>query len=155
MTSQTATPDRPTALPPDTPDDVLAGVAETFLDAMLSSADVSVIGVSSWWDRATSALETGCAVGDGVRAVTARVAKKLQVGVLSRETAAVVDRVAVQLTDPAVFARWRYLAARDAVYVAAMVRLRRDERSAQYKARSTKQAKPAAPPTDDTLLPAF
>ena len=137
----------------DIPDDALADLAVDFLDAMLSSADVSVIGVTHWWDRAKSALETGCAVGDGIRAVTARVAKKLQIETLSRDTSEQIAVIAGALTDRALFERWRYLAARDAVYVTAMVRLRRDERRAARPAPTSPKAASPKPAAD--TLPAF
>lgn len=145
----------PTGSPAPT-DDQLIDHATDFLDAMLRSADVSVIGVSRWWDRAKTALETGCFAGSNLREVTTRVAKKLQIETLQLETAETVERLAVALRDPDVFARWRRLAARDAVFVAAMVRLRRDDRKtarAAAKAADKSADKPkASTPVDAPMF---
>lgn len=130
-------------------DDVLADIAAVFLDAVLSSADVSVIGVASWWDRARTALETGCAVGDGVRQVAARVAKKLQVATFTGPSSRTVTTVAGLLTDPGDFARWRHVAARDAIYVTAVVRLMRDGR--RDKTKPTKPTPTPSPALVDTI----
>lgn len=134
-------------------DDQLIDHAVAFLDAMLRSADVSVIGVTRWWDRAKSALETGCFAGSNVREVTTRVAKKLQIETLQLETAETVDRLAGTLRDPDVFARWRRLAARDAVFVAAMVRIRREDRKAERAAgrAATKAAEKVQPTTSTSV----
>lgn len=142
MTTSTAAPDQ---APPDlSTDDHLVDVAVDLLDAVLASADVEVIGVSNWWDRATSALKTGAATGTDVRSVVTRMAGKLQVETLSEPSARAVRATAALLADPVVFRRWAQLADRDAVYIAAMVRLRRADR------RAAKQAAKAKPATDQT-----
>lgn len=145
MPSQTATPAEPLA--PDVPDDILARTAEDFLDALLSAASVDVIGVSNWWDRATSALTAAAARAATVRDMVTVTTDKLQVGTLPEATMREVVRIEGLLAAPAVFARWRRIAERDAVYVAGMVRLRRADKRETRKAK----AKPAA--TAASLLP--
>jgi hypothetical protein len=141
MTLPTDSPDAGTVV---VTDDQLIDYAVDFLDAMLRSADVAVIGVNRWWDRAKTALETGCYAGSNVREVTTRVARKLQIDTLQIETAEQIDRLAQALRDPDLFARWRRLAARDAVFVAAMVRLRRDDRKTARAAAKPATAAPKA-----------
>ena len=121
-------------------DGALADLAVDLLDAILSAADVDTIGVSNWWDRATNALLTGAATGTCVREVVTRMAGKLQItSAFPERVTATIVRVGDALADPEVFGRWRRIAERDAVYIAALVRLRRSERR-------EKKQKPAAKP---------
>lgn len=145
MPSPTVSPDR---LAPDVTDDDLAVVAEDFLDALLSAASVDVIGVANWWPRATSALTAAAARATCVREMVTVAAGKLQVDTLPEPPARAVARVEAMLADPVVFDRWRRIAERDAVYVAAMVRLRRAD---------ARQSKPSrtAKPTAVTEEPMF
>lgn len=144
MTSPTAT--RPDRLPPNVPDDVLAVVAEDMLDAMLGAADVATIGVAHWWPRATTALTAAAARATSIRDMVTVMSGKLQVATLPEHTGRTVAGIEAALADPVTFARWRRIAERDAVYIAAMVRLRRADKRAD-KATKTSAA-PAA--TDDT-----
>lgn len=142
MTSLTASP--PDRLALDVPDDTLAELAEDFLDAMLGAASVDVIGVSSWWPRATSALTAASARATSVRDVVTVMTGKLQIETIPESTARQVARAEALLADPVVFARWRRIAERDAVYVAGMVRLRRvDKRDAR---KAQRQDKPTTQP---------
>lgn len=132
-----------TAYAPDVDDDQLAAEAEVLVDAMRRAADVAVIGVASWWPRLTSALVTAAESAECPRAVVAEMARKLQVEVLSPEAGQVAADFAVRLSDPGVFARWAALAARDAVFHVAMVRVRTLEaRERAQEARAAKSAKP-------------
>jgi hypothetical protein len=142
--------------PPVLTDDDLAVLAEDLLDAILRDADTDTIGVSNWWPRATSALTAGASRGDCVRTVATCMAAKLQITTAFRvDVAAEVDRIAKTLRDQAVFARWRGIAERDAVFIAGMVRLRRQDRTEQRKAAARKPAaaKPTAPQANTLMLP--
>jgi hypothetical protein len=99
--------------------------AERFLDALLSSANVDRIGVTRWWDRAKTALETGAATSTSWRQCVAKAARKLQIDMLNEQASATVVELSTQLDDPAVFARFRTLCTRDALTIAAHVRDRR------------------------------
>lgn len=133
-------------------DDQLADLAVDLLDAMLSAADVATIGVADWWDRATHALRTGAAAGTCVRTVVTRMADKLQVETLPERAAVEVARIGPLLADPATFARWRRLTERDAVYVAAMCRLRRADRTETRKAAKTMPAAGRAPISEEPMF---
>lgn len=141
---------------PDLSDDGLQAMAERFVDALLSSADVDVIGAVHWWDRAKTALQTGAASSTSWAQCVSTAARKLQIETLSAESSAAVADLGRVLAVPIVFQRWARLAARDALYTVAIVRNQREERKAARKA--AKQAPvpaavPAGPPTLD--LPNF
>lgn len=119
MTSQTIT------------DDTLAGVAETYLNALLDSADVDTIGVSNWWPRATTALQAAAASSSNLREMTSTATRKLQVETLSKTSAEKVKTVATTVEDPDVFRRFARIVERDALFIAAMVRLTRTEKRAK------------------------
>ena len=103
--------------------------AVRFQSAMLDSADVDLIGTSNWWDRAQTALETGAATGTRFSEVVSATARKLQITwALSRETAEEVTRLTEELSDPQVFAEWRELCQRDAVYITGITRIYRKQR---------------------------
>lgn len=103
--------------------------AVRFQSAMLDSANLDVIGLAAWWDRAQTALETGAATGTRFSEVVSATARKLQITwALSRETAEEVTRLTEELSDPAAFAEWRELCQRYAVYVTALTRIHRQAR---------------------------
>lgn len=124
-TSPTTQPSAPTADPM-----ALDDLAVRFLDTMLTSADVDTIGRMYWWDRARTALETAAATGTRFSEVVSACARKLQItGALGATTSAEIARLTRHLDDPAVFAAWRDLAQSDAVYITALTRIRRTERT--------------------------
>lgn len=131
MASQTVSP--PDPLAPDVDDDALAVLAEDFLDSILSAASVDVIGVANWWPRATSALTAAAARATCLRDMVTVTTSKLQVETLPEAAGRQITRLEGLLADPGVFARWRRICERDAVYVAAMVRLRRADNRAAKK----------------------
>jgi hypothetical protein len=114
--------------PPGVPDQaVLLDWGTRFLNALLDSADPDVLG-RSYWDRARSALETGCAAVSFSAAVS-RTAAKLEIhGALSADSGQAVADLAADLGVPAVFGAWSRACTRDAVYVTALARIARDER---------------------------
>jgi hypothetical protein len=113
---------------PDTvPDeDTLRAWAVTFLNALLSSANASVLG-RWYWDRARSALETGTATASYGEAVSRTAAKLTITGALQPRTVPVITGLAAGLSSPAVFGAWAELCRRDAVYICALARIARDE----------------------------
>lgn len=116
-----------TTVPPTPPtDDDLQALAEQFVDALLSSADVGTIGATHWWDRAKTALETGAASSTTWPQCVSRAARKLQIETLSGDSAKTIATMGTILTDPAAYTRWARLAARDAIYTVAIVRAQRD-----------------------------
>lgn len=122
---------------PDAPPD-LTGLAVDWLDAILASADVETIGVTHWWSRATSALAAACASADTFGHAVTIAAGKLQVDVLSQASARELQRLGA-LIDP-LWETWRIETERDAVYVVALTRLKRQARSA-----ARTPARPAPP----------
>lgn len=145
MPSLTDSP-RPDPALAEPTDDQLADAAVDLLDAILGSADPQVIGPSNWWPRATSALQTAAARATCVRDFTTTAAAKLQVEALTEATAHRVKASLDLLSDPGVFARWRLIAERDAVYIAAMTRLKRADR------RTTKPATTTGPDTSTEVM---
>jgi len=123
------------ASPPTVPDQAtLIDWGVEFLSAILDSADVEKIGPKQWWDRARTALETGTATAAFSEAVS-KTAAKLEIdGALSARSSATINRLAEHLSDPAVFGAWAELCTRDAVYITALTRMRRDEAKASAKA---------------------
>src|SRR5690606_4104753 len=67
--------------------------AVRFQSAMLDSANIDLIGLAAWWDRAQTALETGAATGTRFSEVVSATARKLQITwALSKETSAEIGR---------------------------------------------------------------
>src|SRR5690606_40945587 len=96
---------------------------------ILDSANIGLIGLAAWWDRAQTALETGAATGTRFSEVVSATARKLQITwALSKDTPAEIGRLTEELSDPAAFAEWRELCQRDAVYVTALTRIHRQAR---------------------------
>lgn len=122
----TATPTRPT-------DRELYEAAEQLLDALLSSASVDKIGRTRWWDRAKTALETGAASSTNFYQAAAKTAAKLQIDTLNEHAAGTVVQLKDMLHDPATFARWRTLCMRDALVIAANVRIHRVHRRTEQE----------------------
>lgn len=121
------------ATPPPDPTELI-DLAVRFQDALLSSADVEVIGRTAWWDRARTAIETAAASATRFSEAVATAAKKLQItGALDARTSAEIAALAAVLDDPATFAAWRELAQADAVYVTALTRVQRTTRTATRK----------------------
>lgn len=118
------------------------------LDAVLSCADVSTIGATHWWDRATSALKTAAGAGHSWPRVVSTLAGKLQVDVIQERHARTLAELGAQL-DPAALGRWCYLAGRDTPYLVAMCRIVRDDRRATKPARAAAQT--VAPLTLDSF----
>jgi len=103
--------------------------AVRFQSAMLDSANMDLIGLADWWDRAQTALETGAATGTRFSEVVSATARKLQITwALSRETSEEIGRLTTELSDPAAFAEWRELCQRDAVYITGITRIYRKQR---------------------------
>lgn len=106
--------------PPDWTDTTV-----TLLSALLDSADVTTIGVSHWWDRATSALTTAAAGGSDAAHAVEIACRKLQIETLSAPSARTVVQL-VPLIDQG-FEDWAATVAREAVYLVALTRVTRDE----------------------------
>lgn len=107
----------------------LISLAVRFLNAMLDSADVEVIGRSAWWDRARTALETGAATGTDFSEVVSKVADKLQItGAFSASTSEEINQLTAELADPNVFDAWRAWCQDNAVYATAITRVHRQAR---------------------------
>lgn len=103
--------------------------AVRFQSAMLDSANIDLIGLADWWDRAQTALETGAATGTRFSEVVSATARKLQITwALSKETSEEIGRLTTELSDPAAFAEWRELCQRDAVYITGITRIHRQAR---------------------------
>lgn len=114
--------------------------AEQFLDALLDSASVSRIGVSRWWERAKTALETSAAASTSWRQCVAKAGKKMEIDVYTASSAATLAALATILDNPAMFARWRTLTTRDALTITAMVR---NDRTTRKRTTPTPAEEPA------------
>lgn len=121
-----------TTSPPTPPTDLeLHQMAERFLNAVLDSADTNRIGPARWWERAKTALETAAAASTSWRECVSKAGKKMEFDVYTEGSSATIAELAEALDDPAVFTRWRTLAARDALTITAMVRTQRKTRRTQ------------------------
>jgi hypothetical protein len=111
-------------------------MAVRLLDAILDSASVDLIGVSNWWDRARTALETGAAAAVDYPTLISAMARKLQISyALSPATSKTVAAVGAELADnPGLLPALRDHCRRNAVYIVALVRLARQGRQAEKKA---------------------
>lgn len=109
----------------------LTDVSVELVNALLDSADVGTIGVSNWWARAQTALETAAAGGESAAHAVTIAARKLQIDTLGKESAETVARVA-PLID-ADYPAWAETVAREAVYIVALARVARDERKQKRK----------------------
>lgn len=118
---------------PPLSDGDLADLAVRALDAALSSASIDTIGVSSWWDRATSALVSAGAAGSSWTRVCSTLARKLQIEVYGERDARALAEIGRRLDGAEALGRWCYLAQRDAPYLVAMTRIVRADRTASRK----------------------
>lgn len=109
----------------------LEDLAAEFLLAMLASADTDVIQPKQWWERGRTALETAAAQASTFGQMVSACGKKLQLETL---TAASADRVAAvqsELGTDERFAEWQRICERDALYIAAVARIRRQQEKAR------------------------
>lgn len=113
------------------PDIDLPELAVRFLDALLDSASVDLIGVANWWLRATSALRVAASAQSYGHAVSAA-AGKLQIDVLSAGSSKALAGLEASIAPE--FGQWCAVADREAEYVVALARLARSSRSAARKA---------------------
>lgn len=143
-----------TTAPPTLSDDDLHQMAERFVDTLLDSASVDVIGATHWWERARTALLAAASSATSWPQCVAVACRKLQIDTLTAGSSTVIADLGAALTPPDLYSRWARLAARDAVYTVAMVRVTRDARRAERKARKTPTPQPATP-VDHSILPGF
>lgn len=122
-------------------------MAEDFLDALLSAADVDAVGMTRWWERAKTALETAAAASDCWRQCAAKAAKKLQVEAPDERLSKTVAALAKHLDDPNIYQRWAQLAERDALSITALVRERRTAR--RPKKATEPKPEPKKPTTEE------
>lgn len=140
----------PTQPPPEAgelDDLAMYGMAEDFLDALLSAADVDTIGAIHWWERAKTALETAAAASDSWRQCAAKAAQKLQIEAPDERLSHTVATLAAALDNTTTYRRWARLAERDALSITAMVRERRTARRRTAKPQNPKKETPARPAT--------
>ncbi|KZS63115.1 hypothetical protein [Mycobacterium ostraviense] len=110
-------------------DDELMDATVRWLSALLDSATVQEIGVSNWWSRAKTALETAAASADTYSQAVSVAARKLQIDTLRQASSAQLlgpgsteDVISPRLDE------WRLLAQRDAVYIVGLVQIQRAAR---------------------------
>lgn len=94
----------------------------TWLSALLDSASVDTIGVTNWWDRATSALATA-ATATTYGEATTTAARKLQIDTLTARTAETITQLEPLIT--ADYPAWQHLAASETPYLIALTRITR------------------------------
>jgi hypothetical protein len=140
-----------TTSPPIPPDSDLYDVAIRLVNAMLDSVDTAVVKPMTWWDRARTALETGASVSTTWPQCVARTARKLQIVTLTKASGETVVALGTSLHDPAVFAAWRALVVRDAIYIVAIARDVRDADKAARKAGRITADDIQPTPNGDTL----
>lgn len=129
------------------PERPLPDVTVDWLDAVLTSASVDTIGVTNWWPRATNALATAAATADTYGHAVALACGKLQIDVLSTASARTLAALEVEIGPR--LAEWRTVAEREAEYIVALTRLRRQSKSAMRK-----EAAKAPQPAGRSVAPA-
>ena len=109
-------------------DDDLAGLAVDLVLALMASASTDQIRPVDWWPRARAALETAAAASSGLRRMVSVMGRKLQIdGAMGERSAISVARMAETLAPPDIFARFRSLCQRDALFIVAAAQTRRAE----------------------------
>lgn len=101
------------------------------MNALLDSASTDVIGVSNWWARAKTALETAAAGAENAAHAVTIASRKLQIDTLTKDATATITEVG-PIID-AHFSEWTAIVARESVYIVALTRVSRDERRAKRK----------------------
>lgn len=99
--------------------------AVRLLDALLDSADVQTVGVSDWWDRARTALETAAAGAEDFAHLVSIGCRKLQIDSLNERASRTIADLGTALADRRRFEEFRGVAHRDAVYLTALTRVHR------------------------------
>lgn len=130
---------------PTPPETILADLAVEFVNAILDSVDTAVIKPMDFWERAKTALETGAAISTTWATCVSKTGRKLQISTLTKSSGETVTRIGIALGDPAAFAAFRRLIARDGIYLIAMARVARDTRRAERA--ETRNPRPAATQT--------
>lgn len=103
-----------------------------WLGALLDSASPDTIGAANWWPRATAALTTAAETCDTYGHAVDLAAGKLQIEVLNDTSAK-----ALKALEPVIgphLDEWSADIGREAVYLVALCRLARSERTAARKA---------------------
>jgi len=111
--------------------------------ALLDSASTDVIGVASWWDRATTALTTAAASATTYPQAVSTACKKLQIDTLSEPSARILSELE-KVIGPRL-AEWCETASRDAVYITAMTRVERTAKRATKTTTTKTTPEPTAP----------
>ena len=104
----------------------LTQVSIDLTNALLDSADVKTIGVSNWWGRAQTALETAAAGAENAGHAVTIAARKLQIDTLSKASAETIARVSPIIDEH--WQEWAQNVARESVYIVALARVAREER---------------------------
>lgn len=118
-------------MPEPDPSDLIAATVR-WQSALLDSASTDIIGVSSWWDRAATALTTATASAATYAQAVSTACRKLQIDVLSEPSARTLAELE-PIIGP-LLSQWCELASRDAVYITALTRVERTTKRATKKA---------------------
>lgn len=105
----------------------LTDLAVDLTIAMMRSASTDKISPADWWPRAKSALETASATAESFPHLISRMGRKLQLTQTRFETDSSVSSIGQRLSRDADFRRFCVLARRDALFIVAMAKVKRDE----------------------------
>lgn len=101
--------------------------------ALMASASTDRISPRDWWDRATSALTTAAARASSLPHMVSVMARKLTIDSLRSHSAEAINLLSSELSEPRTFETFRALCERDAIFVVAIARQRRQEAREESK----------------------
>jgi hypothetical protein len=123
---------RPSDGTPSPTDSELTLLAVRLVRALMRSASAEVIDPRQWWTRAKSALETAASSAESWPDLVTRAGQRLQIDVFAEDTCNSLCSIEQEIGSE--FARFRELAARDALYVVAMAQAERARERAEWEA---------------------
>jgi hypothetical protein len=122
-------------------DEELTDLAQDLILALLKSADTEVIKPKVWWERAKTALETGANAAHSFQHMVSRCGNKLQLLAPLAVTSKTISSISSKLNDEILFERFRYICQRDAIYIIAMARVKREDEKALWEEDKTRRNK--------------
>jgi hypothetical protein len=113
-------------------DETVTALAVDLVLAMMRSASTDRIPPLKWWTRARTALEVG-ASSESYQAMVCRMGKSLDIeGALEASSAVMVSAVKERIDSENLWARFRHLCRRDALYIVAFAQIMRNDQRARY-----------------------
>lgn len=119
-------------------EDGLMRLAAEMVLALRWSIPHGAIAPLAHWDRIKSALVTAAVRSESFRQLVSLAAKKLQIDAPQKRTSSWISSIGEALADPAMWAAFRRLVERDAIFVVVEAQILADEGFAEEKAKEIK-----------------